>query len=287
VLLEALLTLPVLIAFIFVYSKYKTDTEEFLLLKLIGYYLLGSFRFNLNRLALPAGFIVYLVFFRPQINKPVKKAIVSLGLVVFICGLLLPVIQKSYFERERVVNASSTNIFTIDLNRDHNAIKQKLGISEYTKIENFDANFDSLGAIKELRYTFLTKDNRGIVLYNVNFSSNKNSYIINPIKVSEWLQYDRLINEEQFFYSLNYLELKQLKPQLEYPYYTVKCSGDYISWSVKNFDNFLITDNGLKTLNKEELPVSGYAFWIYGNKRTSETSYSGDSYRAYILPIRK
>lgn len=286
-LIQVLLTLPVLIAFIFIYRKYKTDNEEFLLLKLIGYFLLGSFRFNFNKLALPAGFIIYLVFFRPQINKPVKKAIASLGLFVFICGLLIPVIQKSYFERQRVVNASSTNIFTIDLNRDHNAIKQKLGISEYTKIEDFDASFENSGAIKELRYTFLTKDNKGIVLYNVNFSSNKNNYIIKSTKVSEWLQYDRLINEEQFFYILNYLDLKQVKPQVEYPYYTVKCSGDYTSWGVKNFDNFLITDNGLKKLKNEELPVSGYTFWIFGNKRTSETSYSGDSYRAYILPIRK
>lgn len=286
-LIQVLLTLSVLIVFIFIYRKYKTDNEEFLLLKLIGYYLLGSFRFNFNKISLPAGFIVYLVFFRPQINKPVKKAIASLGLFVFICGLLIPVIQKSYFERQRVVNASSTNIFTIDLKKDHNAIKQKLGISEYTRIEDFYASFENSGAIKELRYTFLTKDNKGFVLYRVNFSSNKNNYIIKPTKVSEWLQFDRLINQGQFFYALNYLDLKQVKPQLEYPYYTVKCSGDYASWGVKDYDNFLITDNGLNKLKNDELPVSGYVFRIYGNKRTSGTSYCSDSNRSFILPIRK
>ncbi|MBU3157353.1 hypothetical protein [Clostridium estertheticum] len=286
-LIQALLTLPVLIAFIFIYRKYKTDNEEFLLLKLIGYYLLGSFRFNFNKIALPAGFIAYLVFFRPKINKPVKKALVSLGLFVFICGLLIPVIQKSYFERQRIVNASSNNIFTINLNRDHNAIKQKLGISEYTKIEDFVASFEKSGAIKELRYKFLTNDNKGIVLYNVNFSSNKNQYIINTTKVSEWVQYNRLITEEQFFYALDSLDLKQLKPKVEYPLYSIRCSGDYTSWNAQDSNNFLISDKGLNKLNNEDLPVSGYTFWIYGNKRTSKTTSSGDSYKSYILPIRK
>ena len=154
-LIPVLLTLPILIAFIFIYKKYKTDNEEFLLLKLIGYYLLGSFRFTFNSISLPAGFIVYLAFFRPQINKPMKKAIVSLGLLVFICGALNPFITKSYFERQRVVNASSSNIFTIDFNRYHNAIKKKLGINEYTKIEDFHVRFENSGSIKKLRYILL------------------------------------------------------------------------------------------------------------------------------------
>ena len=283
-LIQALLTLPVLIVFIFIYRKHKTDNEEFLLLKLIGYYLLGSFRFNFNKIALPAGFIAYLVFFRPKINKPVKKALASLGLFVFVCGLLIPVIQKSYFERQRVVNASSNNIFTINLNRDHNAIKQKLGINESTKIEDFVASFEKSGAIKELRYEFLTNDNKGIVLYNVNFSSNKNQYIINTTKVSEWVQYDRLITEEQFFYALKYLDLKKVKPKVEYPYYSIRCSGDRTSssWNAQDSNNFLITDKGIDKLNNKDLPVNGYTFWIYGNT----TSY-GDSYKSYILPITK
>ena len=287
-LIQVLSTLSVVIAFIFIYRKYKTDQEEFLMLKLIGYYLLCSFRFNFNDLPLPAGFIVYLAFFKPQINKPVKKAIAYLGFFVFICGILIPIIQNSYFERQRVVNASSNNIYTIDLNEDHNAIKQKLGISEYTKIKNFDASFEDSGKIKELKYSFLTNDNKGIVLYKINFSSNKNKYIIKLIKVNNWLHYDDgLINEDQFFYALSYLDLEKAKPQEEYPYYTVKYYGGYTNWEVKAFENFLITDNGFNKLNDDELPVGGYVFWIFGNKRTGESSYYSDSNRAYILPIHK
>lgn len=286
-LIQVLSTLSVVIAFIFIYRKCKTDHEDFLLLKLIGYYLLCSFRFNFNDLALPAGFIIYLAFLKPQINKPVKKAIAYLGLFVFIWGVLTPIIQNSYFEWQRVVNASSNNIYTIDLDKDHNAIKQKLGISEYVKIENFAASFEDSGAIKELKYSFLTNDNKGIVLYKINFSSNKNKYIVKPIKVNNWLQYDELISEDQFFYALSYLDLEKAKPQKEYPYYTVKYYGCYTNWEVKAFENFLVTDNGFNKLNNDELPVSGYVFWIFGNKKIGETSYSSDSNRAYILPIHK
>lgn len=286
-LIQVLSTLSVVIAFIFIYRKHKIDHEDFLLLKLIGYYLLCSFRFNFNGLALPAGFIIFLAFFKPQINRPVKKSIAYLGFFVFICGVLIPIIQESYFERQRVVNSSSNNIYTIDLDKDHNAIKQKLGISEYAKIEDFDASFENSGSIRELKYSFLTKDNNGIVLYQINFSSNKNKYIIKPKKVSNWLQYDRLINEDQFFYALSCLDLEKAKPQEEYPYYTVRCSGDYTNWGVKAFENFLITDNRLKKLKDGDLPVGGYAFWVFGNKRTGENSYSSDNSRAYILPIHK
>ncbi|GEM_PF-2908306 len=285
-LVSILSTSIVLIAFIFIYRRYKTDDEEFLILKLIGYYLLCSFKFNFNSLALPVGFIVYAAIFRPNTNKSVKKAIAYLGLFVFFCGILTPFIEKSYFERERVISASSNNIYTIDLNADYNAIKQKMGINEHAKFEDFEADFAQTGSINRLSYTFLTNDSKGIVLYKVNYNADKSKYIIKPTKVNQWLQYNRLISEEQFFYGLNYLDLKKAIPREEYPYYTVRCSGDYSNWAVKDFDNYLITDKGFKQINHEELPVEGYVFWVYGNKKTDEgnhISYSSENNRAYIL----
>lgn len=279
-------TLIVIIAFIFIYRRYKTDTEEFLIPKLIGYYLLGSFKFNFNSLALPVGFIVYAAFFRPQTNKYVKKAVAYLGLFAFFCGILIPFAEKSYFERERVVSSSGNNIYTIDLNADHNAIKQKLGISEHTKLEDFEADFEHSGIINRLSYTFLTDGSNGIVLYRVNYSTKKNKYTIKPTKVNQWAQYSRLISENQFFYVLNHLDLKKAIPKEEYPYYTVRCPGDYSNWAVKDLDNYLITDNGFKQVNDEELPVEGYVFLVYGNKRTEEGDriiFSSDNNRAYIL----
>ena len=71
---------------------------------------------------------------------------------------------------------------------------------------------------------------------------------------------------------------------MEYPYYSIRCSGDRTSssWNAQDSNNFLITDKGIDKLNNKDLPVNGYTFWIYGNT----TSY-GDSYKSYILPITK
>ncbi|MFL0248692.1 hypothetical protein [Candidatus Clostridium stratigraminis] len=285
-LVPVLSTSIVIIVFIFIYRRYKTDDEEFLILKLIGYYFLGSFKFNFNSLALPAGFIVYATFFRPNTNKSVKKAIAYLGLFAFFCGIINPFIEKLYFERERAISASSSNIYTIDLNADYDAIKQKIGINEFTKLEDFQADFTQSGRINRLSYTFLTSDNKGVVLYKVSYNADKSKYIIKPTKVDQWLQYNRLISEEQFFYGLNYLDLKKAIPREEYPYYTVRCNGDYSNWAVKDFDNYLITDKGYKQINDKELPVGGYVFWVYGNKKTDEgdhISYSSENNKAYIL----
>lgn len=285
-LIPVLSTLIVIIAFIYIYRRYKTDEEEFLVLKLIGYYLLAAFKLKFNSLALPVGFFVYAAFFRPQTNKSVKKAIANLGLLIFFYSILFPFIEKSYFERERVVSASVNNIYTIDLNVDHNAIKQKLGISGYTKVEDFKVDFEQSGIIIRLSYMFLTSDSNGIVLHRVNYSADKNKYTIKPTRVKQWAQYNRLINEEQFFYGINHLGLKEAIPKEEYPYYTVRCDGDYSNWAVKDFDNYLIKDNEVKQLNDEDLPVKGYVFWIHGNKRTDEgdhISYSSENNKAYIL----
>jgi hypothetical protein len=290
VLIPTLSTLLVIIAFIFIYRRHKAEDEELLVLKLIGYYLLGSFRFNFNNLALPAGFFIYAVFFNPQTNKPLKKAIAYLGLVAFFCGILFPFIEKSYFERQRVVNASTDNIYTIDLYKDHYAIKQKLGISEYTRVEDFEVDFENSGNINRLSYMFITNNSNGIVLYKVNYNTDKNRYTIKPTKVNQWVQLDRLISDHQFFYTLNYFDLQKMIPPEEYPYYTLRCRGDYSGWAVKDFDNYLIADSGFKQLNDEELPVKGYVFWICGNKITDEgnyTSSNSENNRAYILADSK
>jgi hypothetical protein len=281
--IQIILTLVIITALFFIYKRYKTDEEDYLTFKLIGYYLLGTFRFNLNSLALPAGFIAFWFLFKPKTNISAKKAAVYLGLFFFFYGLLMPSFQEAYFERERQVAASSANIYSLDLKGDLEAIKQKLEIEESVKIEDFDVNFENLGTIKDLRFTFLTRVNDGFVIYHVNLSIDENKYVIWPRKVKQWVQFDRLIEEEQFFYALKHLDLKEAKPKQEYPYYTIKCRGDYTSWAAKDWENYLITETGTIKVENEKLPIEGYGFWIFGNKKIGEGSYESDGNKAYIL----
>jgi len=62
--------------------------EDLLVLKLIGYYLLGSFYLNLNGLIIPLGFPLCFLF-RPIDNKKIKREASIFGLVMMIIGLLL------------------------------------------------------------------------------------------------------------------------------------------------------------------------------------------------------
>lgn len=69
------------------FSKRKEE-EELLVLKLIGYYLLGSFNFNINGIVLPVGFFISLCL-KPQKNKSVKRGAAIFGLAMLILGLYL------------------------------------------------------------------------------------------------------------------------------------------------------------------------------------------------------
>ena len=121
--INILLTIVVIAAMLLIYTTYRTDKEDYFILKLLGYYFLGAFRFNFNHIAIPLGFLIYAIFLKPNINRTAKRLAALLGLVIFISGLLIPSISKAYFERDRQIPASSNNLYKMDFNRDWANIK--------------------------------------------------------------------------------------------------------------------------------------------------------------------
>jgi hypothetical protein len=73
---------------LYILFRSREEEEDLLLLKLIGYYFLGSFTFNLNGLVLPVGYVISL-FLKPQQNKNVKRGSAIFGLIMMILGLFL------------------------------------------------------------------------------------------------------------------------------------------------------------------------------------------------------
>ncbi|MBT2691129.1 hypothetical protein J7I93_23630 [Bacillus sp. ISL-47] len=73
---------------IYILFRKREEDEHLLFLKLLGYYLLGSFNFSLNGLVLPVGFVISL-FLKPQQNKSVKRGAAIFGLIMMILGLFL------------------------------------------------------------------------------------------------------------------------------------------------------------------------------------------------------
>ncbi|MDF2038149.1 hypothetical protein P2R12_14380 [Cytobacillus oceanisediminis] len=66
----------------------RNEEEELLILKLIGYYLLGTFTFSFNGIVLPVGFVISL-FLKPRQNRSVKRSSAIFGLVIMVIGLFL------------------------------------------------------------------------------------------------------------------------------------------------------------------------------------------------------
>ncbi|QNK57531.1 hypothetical protein [Paenibacillus sp. PAMC21692] len=77
--------LIVLVIGIVILYNNREQEEELLALKLVGYYLLGTFFFSINGLVLPIGFVISL-FMRPSQNRGVKRGSAIFGLVLMIIG---------------------------------------------------------------------------------------------------------------------------------------------------------------------------------------------------------
>ena len=80
-------TVIMVVGFVMLYKNREQD-EDLLVLKLIGYYILGIFYFNLNGLLIPLGFIVSL-FLRPNVNRGIKRGASIFGLVLMIIGAFI------------------------------------------------------------------------------------------------------------------------------------------------------------------------------------------------------
>lgn len=73
---------------IYLLFRSRKEEEEHLVLKLIGYYLLGTFTFSFNGIVLPVGFVISL-FLNPRQNRSVKRVSAIFGLVIMLLGLFL------------------------------------------------------------------------------------------------------------------------------------------------------------------------------------------------------
>jgi formate-dependent nitrite reductase membrane component NrfD len=77
----------VMLVGIFVLYSKREEEEEWLVFKLLGYYVLGIFNVSFNGIVFPVGFVISL-FLRPRQNKGSKRGASILGLVMMIIGLL-------------------------------------------------------------------------------------------------------------------------------------------------------------------------------------------------------
>jgi len=185
----------------FFYYQCKKE-EEYIILKLIGYYFLGAFLFRFNKIPIPIGFLIFLVYFRPVTNKVPKTRSAYLGLVLLIRGIISPVLSNYYFERPVEVVASSSNLYKLYVKEDYKKIQEKIGYPRSLKLEDFNVNYEKDGTIRDLRYNLVGYLENDMILYRVNLLPDKQVYSITARRVDQWAQYGRLVLADTFFQAI-------------------------------------------------------------------------------------
>lgn len=78
----------------------RSEPENGLAWKLVGYLLLGGFTFSLNDIRLPLGFVVYWLYFRkPKPNWIIKHKAALMGLLLYVAQLIIPEIASALERR--------------------------------------------------------------------------------------------------------------------------------------------------------------------------------------------
>ena len=112
----------IVIGLIYIYNNYKIDEEDMLGLKLVGYYILGGFQLKIGSFPIPLGFIIFLIAFRPELNKDAKKYATYLGLIGFILGVFSIFIWLVYYYYSYLrINVKNNNAYT--LYKEHDLLK--------------------------------------------------------------------------------------------------------------------------------------------------------------------
>ena len=93
-----------LIAYVYValniFYKCRETDEERLMLKLIGYCLLGALSIPIKKIIIPIGFVYHIFRFKAEENREIKRSAATMGLIIvvstFICLILMWLYKNIY-----------------------------------------------------------------------------------------------------------------------------------------------------------------------------------------------
>lgn len=259
-------------SFIFLLRK-KDDTEAYFPLKIIGYFLLGSFAFNLNQVSIPLGFILYLLFFRPKLNAHVKRMAAVLGVFSFIIvHWIVPFGINQWENRSIFIEHNIGSVYTMDFQDEYELIKQELSLeNDFLKLGDFNADYLEDGSIREFNWQLVRQDDNSFYLYYIRYDSGRSRYQVTKSRTDTWLQYDRLTDADRFFENLGELDIKYLtKAKGSFSFYVIQSSGERVFYGEEDRTTFYVSNGEIQLLDHEQLPVEGYIVLTFAMKKMEE-----------------
>lgn len=282
-------TVIFIVAILIIINRLKHDEEAYYPIKILGYSILGSFRFIFNNVHIPIGFIIFLLAFHsPQKNQLGKRCAACLGLVGFIVSLAIPSVYEAYFERTRYVEPVSTSVYEFDFKEHWRQVAEILKLDEHsynsTKIENLIFDYKRDGEIENLRYQLIWRQNEQFYHASVNYHEGQKTISIRASKISQWLQYDRLTCAERLFEMLSGIIFKELTPTGNSLNYSFNFFGEYSGFGIQNGEKYVIEQNKIVPFTGK-LPISCYWIKVFERQEGGEQSGKLTNDRYYLFDI--
>lgn len=224
---------------IYLYNK-KEEIENYLGLKLIGFYLLGAFTFNFKfesfTAIIPIGIIIYLAFMKnkERVNCVIKKKASIMGLIILCVGVLNSIIYNNVEYRDR--NIPIKNISIKSLRSDFEVIKKELSIDDLASVESLDLEYNKNNKIRRLSYTIKDQNNKTYFI-----STNGKSYSINTSKTYE-SEDETFMFSSMGYYNMDIETLLDVMSNTKFKKYE---NTSYYTAIYKNEENYYENDKNL------------------------------------------
>ena len=224
---------------IYLYNK-KEEIENYLGLKLIGFYLLGAFTFNFKfesfTAIIPIGIIIYLAFMKnkERVNCVIKKKASIMGLIILCVGGINSIIYNNIEYRER--NIPIKNISIKSLRSDYEVIKKELSIDDLASVESLDLEYNENNKIRRLSYTIKDQNNKTYFI-----STNGKSYSINTSKTYE-SEDETFMFSSMWYYNMDIETLLDVMSNTKFKKYE---NTFYYTAIYKNEENYYENDKNL------------------------------------------
>lgn len=272
--IESIVYIVLVVGGLLYLSKKKRDSEAKFPLKIIGYYILGVFAFKFNEIALPLGFIVYLLFFRPKVNADIKRQAATFGLIIFILvQWITPFTVYMWESRTITIEHELESAYTIDFAEENELIMKKLKLDEnrVIKLENFSLDYGKDGKLTDLSWVLIQRKNAEFFYYDIYYEVEKKRYQITQSHTETMDDILSFVDADYFFEKLNTLDIQDItNTKGEFSKYTINSLGNISDYGVMDYYPHVITDREIKSLTEEELPYYGYRISTYALEKRKE-----------------
>lgn len=255
---------------IMLYSKRTEEEDNYLILKLIGFYFLGGFNFNFKDnwfvLAIPIGFGIYYFCMKDKErpNSTIKYKAALLGVIMMFVATANSMIYQIVAYGDKTIKVENARFNS--LGDDYALIKKKMRI-ENARLEGMYLEYDKDNSLKQLSYS-LRADSKTYQVYYEEDTYRVSALPINEDVFWNFNQYRSYYEAEEFFKMLSKINFTKYKNAKSY---TITYDGrkevyedralyaiDESSYDAHKLDNVWGVNNAIGMIYSAELTQTEY-----------------------------